>query len=120
MMFKNDTNYNYVVNNEQNGILLLGVSVILISSVCKCGQICFNGCIGVYNDYDRKRKRKKIVTLADDLVPTSSAICCICLDDFSDTEKKINKLRCGHIFHKNCVQEWLIDNETCPECRCKI
>ncbi|KAH8073439.1 hypothetical protein JL721_2733 [Aureococcus anophagefferens] len=33
--------------------------------------------------------------------------CCICLDEFED-EERIKKLRCGHLFHLNCIKKWLL------------
>ena len=47
-------------------------------------------------------------------------ICSICLDDFKN-EEIINKLKCNHIFHKDCLGTWLNDNnDSCPLCRAII
>ena len=40
---------------------------------------------------------------------------CFCMDDKEDTE--IVKLDCNHIFHTSCLAEWLISNNSCPNCR---
>lgn len=56
-----------------------------------------------------------IVTNVIILNPTE---CCICLDDI--TENNSGKLeKCGHIFHKNCIEQWFIvdPNLRCPLCR---
>lgn len=43
--------------------------------------------------------------------------CSICLGELN----KINKtLYCGHIFHINCIDEWLNMKNTCPNCRAFI
>ena len=34
-------------------------------------------------------------------------------------QKKIFKLECSHLFHKNCILEWLKNKNTCPICRQK-
>ncbi len=39
--------------------------------------------------------------------------CSICWEKI-DTEYKTT---CNHLFHKNCVDEWLKNNNTCPICR---
>ena len=47
-------------------------------------------------------------------------ICSICLDDFKN-EEIINKLKCNHIFHRDCLGKWLNDNnDSCPLCRAII
>lgn len=42
--------------------------------------------------------------------------CIICRDDMTVNDCK--KLPgCGHIFHKSCLREWLVQQQTCPTCR---
>jgi hypothetical protein len=46
--------------------------------------------------------------------------CCICLDYIVQTNSgKLQK--CGHIFHKDCIEQWFIvdPNLRCPMCRDK-
>jgi len=45
--------------------------------------------------------------------------CSICTDAYaSEPDKQVVKLFCGHIFHKDCVSEWLtMYADTCPLCR---
>ncbi|KZV20939.1 hypothetical protein F511_08853 [Dorcoceras hygrometricum] len=43
--------------------------------------------------------------------------CSICLTELEPTSK-VNRLSCGHIFHKLCLEKWLnFWNTTCPLCR---
>ena len=52
-------------------------------------------------------------------------ICSICIEEFKN-EDHVVKFNCQHIFHKNCIQPWLIsqldNNETplCPMCKNKL
>ena len=46
-------------------------------------------------------------------------VCSICLDEL-DVDKKVCLLRCTHMFHENCIVEWLGGENTCPLCRCKV
>ena len=48
---------------------------------------------------------------------TTEETCTICQDDIeANTQtRKINV--CGHIFHKNCIDQWFERNVKCPVCR---
>ena len=46
-----------------------------------------------------------------------SNTCLICIDNFSE-EDLVRKLqKCKHIYHKECIDKWIIKNPTCPICR---
>ena len=56
-----------------------------------------------------------------------SEICVICLDSFhvncdnhGECSKKCYQLYCNHIFHKECIMEWLDTNMKCPLCNLSI
>ena len=57
--------------------------------------------------------------------PILDSKCSICLEDF-DTGKYKRKLKCGHTFHKKCVDRWfrLLSQDdkdlSCPICRFKL
>ena len=43
--------------------------------------------------------------------------CSICLESYHDNDK-IVQLTCNHIFHKDCIREWLQNKQNnCPLCR---
>ncbi|KAL1197749.1 NEP1-interacting protein 2 [Cardamine amara subsp. amara] len=43
--------------------------------------------------------------------------CPICLQDWEEGDVGRKLERCGHTFHMNCIDEWLLKQETCPICR---
>lgn len=43
--------------------------------------------------------------------------CAICLKCFKETEICWLLVKCGHAFHKSCVENWLKINWSCPLCR---
>ncbi|GAB9463000.1 hypothetical protein Gpo141_00000476 [Globisporangium polare] len=45
--------------------------------------------------------------------------CCICLNEY-ELQQELRVLPCAHHFHKDCVDEWLMVNSTCPTCRTSI
>ncbi|KAK3198974.1 hypothetical protein Dsin_022389 [Dipteronia sinensis] len=46
-----------------------------------------------------------------------STDCAICLDDFVDGDSCRILIVCNHIFHSNCIDQWLKYQLTCPICR---
>ncbi|XP_071715047.1 probable E3 ubiquitin-protein ligase XERICO [Rutidosis leptorrhynchoides] len=53
----------------------------------------------------------------DSLSCTTKQECSVCLIEFKP-DAKINRLSCGHVFHKSCLEKWLnYWNITCPLCR---
>ncbi|KAM3290148.1 E3 ubiquitin-protein ligase RHA2B-like [Capsicum chacoense] len=81
--------------------------------------------------YDSSRGRpittKQYLKLIDEKNPVSlfktagfSELCAVCLSTFEDGEQ-VRKLKCKHIFHKDCLDTWLQqDSATCPLCRNKV
>jgi hypothetical protein len=45
--------------------------------------------------------------------------CAICQEAMK-VNKKCIKLSCDHVYHKNCIREWMRRNPTCPTCRAPI
>lgn len=42
--------------------------------------------------------------------------CSVCIDKFS-RDDTCRELKCHHLFHKDCIDNWLSDNINCPVCR---
>ena len=51
----------------------------------------------------------------------SSKLCSICLEDFKSSDEICHsKSGCGHIYHVECLLEWMMRNADCPICRAVI
>ena len=51
----------------------------------------------------------------------SEESCSICMIEFSETDgKQVAELSCEHIFHEECLQQWVLKNDSCPICRRSI
>lgn len=48
--------------------------------------------------------------------------CAICLEAFKAGDKvsSSHNMKCTHVFHRECVFEWLVKEESCPFCRRKF
>ncbi|XP_072361993.1 E3 ubiquitin-protein ligase RNF128-like isoform X2 [Scyliorhinus torazame] len=45
--------------------------------------------------------------------------CAVCIDTYKPNDV-VRILTCNHIFHKNCIDPWLLEHRTCPMCKCDI
>ena len=52
----------------------------------------------------------------------SSETCRICLEKISvvDNGNPVEILRCKHLFHRDCITQWLVSSRTCPICRATV
>eukprot|EP00602_Paraphysomonas_sp_CaronLab_P000885 CAMPEP_0185031734 /NCGR_PEP_ID=MMETSP1103-20130426/19358_1 /TAXON_ID=36769 /ORGANISM="Paraphysomonas bandaiensis, Strain Caron Lab Isolate" /LENGTH=186 /DNA_ID=CAMNT_0027567357 /DNA_START=595 /DNA_END=1155 /DNA_ORIENTATION=- len=61
-----------------------------------------------------------LVTVKADTLPGGGdSTCPICLNDMAVGEK-VRVMPCKHVFHSQCVDEWLRVNASCPTCRMSI
>ncbi|KAI4488773.1 hypothetical protein M0802_011283 [Mischocyttarus mexicanus] len=65
--------------------------------------------------FPHKYKRVKKVENSEDNVEK----CTICLSEFEDCES-VRRLPCLHLFHIDCVDQWLCTDKRCPICRVDI
>ncbi|RWS29838.1 E3 ubiquitin-protein ligase Arkadia-like protein [Leptotrombidium deliense] len=68
------------------------------------------------NTFPHKYKKlQRTATDGDDNIEK----CTICLCEFEDNEE-VRRLPCMHLFHVECVDQWLTTNKRCPICRVDI
>ena len=60
-----------------------------------------------------KKQIKSIQQHFNDTEPYQTDDCAICLDSIKNS-KLVSTLRCGHVFHHNCIKK--VDSH-CPMCR---
>ena len=47
-------------------------------------------------------------------------ICSICRDSLFSVNTDVSVIQCGHLFHKTCLENWMITSPTCPNCKTGI
>ena len=52
---------------------------------------------------------------AENTILREPTTCSICFETIGNYDKK--SLNCNHSFHRNCINTWLIERDTCPLCR---
>ena len=46
--------------------------------------------------------------------------CLICIEEF-DGDDEVTKITCNHVFHKNCIKNWVCkESNKCPICRLEV
>lgn len=55
----------------------------------------------------------------DEETTSDSHMCAVCIESYRPGEV-VTVLTCDHIFHKVCIEPWLLERRTCPMCKCDI
>ncbi|KAK2838860.1 hypothetical protein Q7C36_013674 [Tachysurus vachellii] len=61
----------------------------------------------------------RILWRTDPEVEAEECTCVVCLDSFMRCDV-VTTLPCSHIFHKTCIEPWLLEHHTCPMCKYDI
>lgn len=48
-----------------------------------------------------------------------STVCCICIERFVKDQTLV-ELPCKHLFHDQCIKDWLEHHHICPMCRADL
>lgn len=65
------------------------------------------------------RTLPKIKVTAYDIAANEGSECSICLADLVAGEPAL-RIPCGHLFHEDCVKDWLKKSNECPVCRFEL
>lgn len=57
---------------------------------------------------------------AVDVVGCDEQYCAVCLEEFGRSAGGGKQVHCGHVFHENCIFQWLSIRDSCPLCRSKV
>lgn len=60
----------------------------------------------------------KLLLNNSEFISNHDDICSICREETNN--KLCRKLKCGHVFHCECIDTWFSKDNTCPYCRFSI
>ncbi len=53
-------------------------------------------------------------------IKEKEVICTVCMEEIKINSKCKKIPGCGHQFHKKCIDTWLNESKTCPNCRLDV
>ena len=128
----NITNTSNVINTYNNSINPFIIAAICLSPCIACCLCCLCICLGVKIEslrfIDRKpnnnkelfietlNKKTKLLNIIELNEINTIKECSICIDEYKIGDI-IRQLKCSHTFHQGCIDEWLMCNNICPNCR---
>lgn len=86
--------------------LVGGMTSLAFTSICAFVR-CHANKIKEQREYDR---------ILEEIRTWLCQECSICLDAMPEESDGL-RLRCGHIYHKHCIFEWINTKNECPLCR---
>ncbi|KAL5747499.1 hypothetical protein ACOSP7_024500 [Xanthoceras sorbifolium] len=52
-------------------------------------------------------------------VTEQACMCMVCLEEFS-AGSEATRTPCLHVYHHQCIAQWMTKSDSCPLCRCNI
>uniref|UniRef100_A0A3Q3XHK9 RING-type domain-containing protein n=1 Tax=Mola mola TaxID=94237 RepID=A0A3Q3XHK9_MOLML len=65
------------------------------------------------------RLQVRTLKRGDEETNSEAQLCAVCIESYKAGEV-VTVLTCDHIFHKACIEPWLLERRTCPMCKCDI
>lgn len=94
----------------------------ILTVCCKSFLMCLNGGWSCAGPLDRNQPATELDLLfiptrkfVNGMYPAEDALCAICCMEYTEGET-LRILPCSHHFHQSCVDQWLMQKNTCPFC----
>lgn len=121
-------------------LLLAGITILVVIHICvvgrlfraehQTGALVFDSTLGQRlsistpkissEDLNRLPCFDHVVELGTGGITSNNVDCAVCLENFKGGEKCRSLPSCGHYFHAQCIETWLLKTPICPICRASI
>ncbi|CAD5195641.1 unnamed protein product [Musa acuminata subsp. malaccensis] len=107
-------------------LLCAVICVVGLALIARCSCSSASAAAPAPSSPPSKGLKKKVLRALSTLSFDSSAAvagcvqlvdCAICLAEFADGDEVRVLPQCGHGFHAECVDTWLLSHSSCPSCR---
>jgi len=109
VIYKNVTDRDHVYGYDNIIFLMIFLSFLIYSL-----KYCCKKCNNVYIGYI-----KKLPEIKYKRIHSTDDICTICIENL-ETNERVIKLKCEHMFHPKCINQWINIHERCPNCNLDV
>lgn len=102
----------YKIHNEFQ--ITIEYVIIFVLFILFCSSV-YNSCFMRIKSILHNRKIMTSIPFNNESLLNTS--CTICLDDFDENSKLVQLNECKHVFHKTCINDWLKQKPSCPNCQ---
>lgn len=104
-----------------NGILRLVLNIVIwdlfLGLSLSASYLCLRSTLSsLSQSLSNRRYRQARLAMIGEIAPFASSLCAICLESLTSAIR----LRCGHAFHGECLERWLVRRMACPVCRAAV
>tara|TARA_Y100000389_G_scaffold5904_1_gene5701 strand:+ start:9440 stop:9946 length:507 start_codon:yes stop_codon:yes gene_type:complete len=127
----NTTNYDNNLYDTSFILMSIFLHFIAVVFVFELGKTCYRSINRNNNNRNNNRNNERLVIRPNPnyyhnkvivIEEISDELCSICLEPLYDKEdlennKPVISLKCNHMFHKECLDPWVINHKCCPLCK---
>ncbi|CAH2036438.1 unnamed protein product, partial [Thlaspi arvense] len=119
--------YESIEESHISNLKKISVIVWIIILICGCCMVIYAACF-----YSPRKpptetpqpqqdietgQRRKVLMFKDIKKEEGEGFCPICLEEYEDDHEIRRLKKCGHVFHRFCIDSWLTRHRSCPSCR---
>jgi hypothetical protein len=128
----NTTNYDNNFSDTSFMLINIFLHLMAVLFVFEIGKTCYRNINRNNNNRNNRNNNNERLVIRPNpnyyhnkvvvIEEISDELCSICLEPLYDKEdlennKPVISLKCNHMFHKECLDPWVINHKCCPLCK---